>query len=122
VPYLWGLTGIGYGCQAVTPPPTGWDALFNPDKLKSNTGRISMLNDMREVIGAALIYLGFSPNSTDPSQLQAAKAILLRQKPFLAKYDSEAYEDSLTDGSLTHSELYSDSPFYGLHIIPSQYS
>jgi hypothetical protein len=36
-------------------------------------------------------------NSTNPLQLQAAKAILLRQKPFLAKYDSVAYKDSLTD-------------------------
>lgn len=97
VPYLWGTTGIGYSRKgiAMTAAPTGWDDLFNPSKLTRYKGRVSMLNDMREAIGAALIYRGFSPNSIDPAQLNAAKEVLLRQKPYIAKYDSEAYEDSL---------------------------
>jgi spermidine/putrescine transport system substrate-binding protein len=100
VPYLWGVTGLGYSRKATSMagPPTSWDDVFNPDKLKRYRGRVSMLNDMREVIGAALIYLGHSPNTTDPSALAAAKRVLLAQKPFLAKYDSEAYEDSLAAG------------------------
>jgi spermidine/putrescine-binding protein len=57
-----------------------------------------MLNDMRETIGAALIYKGYSPNSTDPRELEIAKQVLLAQKPYLAKYDSEAYKESLAAG------------------------
>jgi spermidine/putrescine-binding protein len=72
--------------------------VFNPDKLKRYKGRVSVLNDMRETIGAALIYRGFSPNTTDPRQLETAKQVLLAQKPFLAKYDSEAYKESLAAG------------------------
>lgn len=100
VPYLWGTTGIGYSRKgiAMAAVPTGWDDLFNPSKLTRHKGRISMLNDMREAIGAALIYRGFSPNSADPVELEAAKEVLLRQKPYIAKYDSEAYEDSLAAG------------------------
>ncbi len=96
VPYLWGVTGIGYSRKAVTPPPARWRDLFDPKALKKYRGRVSMLDDMRETLGGALIYLDFSPNTTDPGEIQRATEVLLRQKPFLAKYDSETYEDSLT--------------------------
>lgn len=100
VPYLWGTSGIGYRRKAVAMAgaPTGWEDLFSTSKLSRYKGRISMLNDMREVIGAALIYLGFSPNSTVSAELDQAKTVLLRQKALIAKYDSEAYEDSLAAG------------------------
>jgi spermidine/putrescine transport system substrate-binding protein len=100
VPYLWGTTGIGYSKKgtAMGGAPRGWDDLFNPARLARHKGRVSMLNDMREAIGAALIYKGYSPNSTDPNELAAAKRVLLAQKPLLAKYDSESYEDSLVAG------------------------
>lgn len=98
VPYLWGTSGLGYSRKHFREPPASWDDVFNPDKLKKYKGRVSMLNDMRETIGAALIYKGFSPNTTDPSELEAAKQALLAQKPYLAKYDSEAYKESLAAG------------------------
>lgn len=100
VPYLWGVTGLGYSKKAANAhgAPASWDDVFNPEKLKRYRGRVSMLNDMREVIGAALIYRGHSPNSTEPAHLEEARRVLLAQKPFLAKYDSEAYEDSLAAG------------------------
>jgi spermidine/putrescine transport system substrate-binding protein len=98
VPYLWGTSGLGYSRKRFPQPPAGWDDVFNPDKLKKHKGRVSMLNDMRETIGAALIYKGFSPNTTDPTQLETAKQALLAQKPYLAKYDSEAYKESLAAG------------------------
>lgn len=100
VPYLWGTSGIGYSRRAVAMAgaPTGWEDLFATGRLSRYKGRISMLNDMREAIGAALIYLGFSPNSAVPEELDQAKTVLLRQKAYIAKYDSEAYEDSLAAG------------------------
>jgi spermidine/putrescine transport system substrate-binding protein len=52
VPYLWGVTGIGCSRKAVMPPPTSWHDLFGPSTLKKYPGRISMLNDMREALGA----------------------------------------------------------------------
>jgi spermidine/putrescine-binding protein len=91
--------------------PTGWDDLFNPVKLKRHKGRVSMLNDMREAIGAALIYKGYSPNSTHPAELEAAKQVLLAQKPLLAKYDSEAYKESLAAGETTLAHGWSGELF-----------
>jgi spermidine/putrescine transport system substrate-binding protein len=98
VPYQWGITGIGYNKRQVIPPPTRWTDLFEPTRIEPYKNRISMLNDMREVIAAALVALGLSPESTDPQHLAQAQALLLEQKPFLAKYDSESFEDSLASG------------------------
>ncbi|MBI2195253.1 MAG: spermidine/putrescine ABC transporter substrate-binding protein [Planctomycetes bacterium] len=98
VPYLWGVSGIGYNRQRVQPPPSSWGDLFEPERLTPYAGRVSLLNDMREVIGAALIHLGHSPNTVDPLELEEAKNLLLKQKAFVAKYDSEGFEDSLVSG------------------------
>lgn len=100
VPYMWGTTGIGYNKKEVTEVPTSWAALFDPAKLEKYKGRISMLNDARECIGATLLYLGFSPNSTDSTELEAAKQVLLKQKEFVAKFDSESFEDSLASNEM----------------------
>jgi spermidine/putrescine transport system substrate-binding protein len=98
VPYQWGITGIGYNKSRVMPPPAGWADLFDPGRIEPHRNRISMLNDMREVIAAALVALGHSPETTDPQHLAQAQSLLLQQKPFLAKYDSESFEDSLASG------------------------
>jgi spermidine/putrescine-binding protein len=112
VPYLWGTTGLGYSRKALgAGGPASWDDVFNPEKLKKLRGRVSMLNDMREAIGAALIYRGYSPNSTDPKALEAARAVLAAQKPYLAKYDSEAYRDSLAAGEIVLAHGWSGELF-----------
>jgi spermidine/putrescine-binding protein len=100
LPYLWGTTGIGYDERYFESPPTSWAELFEQSRLERYKMRVSMLDDPRETIGAALKYLGYSVNSTDPRALEAAKAILLAQKPYLARYDSETYDDFLLSGDL----------------------
>jgi len=100
IPYLWGTTGIGYDERYLESPPTSWAELFEPARLERYKNRVSMLDDPRETIGAALTYLGYSVNSTDPRALEAAKELLLAQKPYLARYDSETYDDFLLTGDL----------------------
>lgn len=62
-----------------------WDLLFEG---KEYAGKITMLDDMYNVIGSALKYLGFSYNSDDETELRMAKEVLLRQKPRVMAYDS----------------------------------
>lgn len=100
IPYLWGTTGIGYNASKIETPPATWAELFDPARLERYRNRVSMLDDPRETIGAALKYLGYSVNSTDPNALEAAKNLLLAQKPYLARYDSETYDDFLLTGDL----------------------
>jgi spermidine/putrescine transport system substrate-binding protein len=98
IPFQWSTTGIAYNKKQVSPTPDSWAFLFDPTQAAPFKGRISLLNDPREVIGAALLYLGHPLNSTDPAHLAAAEKLLRAQKPLVAKYDSESFEDSLAAG------------------------
>jgi spermidine/putrescine transport system substrate-binding protein len=55
-------------------------------------GRITLLDDMRESIGAALKSLGYSLNTRDDSQLAAAQQVLIRWKKHIARFDNEGYK------------------------------
>ncbi|HSJ56565.1 MAG TPA: spermidine/putrescine ABC transporter substrate-binding protein, partial [Anaerolineae bacterium] len=62
VAYQWGTTGIGYDSNVFEEPPDSWSYLFDPAIAGQYAGKISMLNDPREALGAALKYLGYSLN------------------------------------------------------------
>lgn len=96
IPYLWGTVGIGYNADVVTEPPTSWEALWDPQY----SGRISMLNDEREVFGLALRTLGYSLNSVDPQAIQQAKHKLIAQKPLVKAYTSEQFDQLLVAGEV----------------------
>ncbi|MGD8518668.1 MAG: spermidine/putrescine ABC transporter substrate-binding protein [Anaerolineae bacterium] len=98
VPYQWGTTGIGYNADEFDEPPGSWAYLFDPEMAAPYAGRMSMLNDPRETIGAALKYLGYSVNSTDEAQLEEAKQLLIQQKEWVSTYDSDGFEDLLAAG------------------------
>ena len=53
VPYMWGATGIAYN-RKVAPPPASWADLWS-ERLK---GRMTMLDDPEDVLGACLKKLG----------------------------------------------------------------
>jgi spermidine/putrescine transport system substrate-binding protein len=95
VPYMRGTSGIAFNKKKVKNPPTKWADLFDPAKLAGWKGRISMLDDGRELGAAALLALGHDPNTTDRALIAAAEKLLQAQKPFLAKYDSASAEDSV---------------------------
>jgi spermidine/putrescine transport system substrate-binding protein len=88
VPYMIGTTGIAYNQKFFPTPPDSWAALFDSAQLEQFQGKVSMLDDERESIGAALVYLGKSINETDPAALQQAEELLIAQKPLLAAYNS----------------------------------
>ena len=96
VPYQWGTTGIGYNAEEFDEPPDSWAYLFDPELASQYAGRMTMLNDSRETIGAALKYLGYSVNTTDEAQLNDAKNLLIQQKPWVYSYDSDQFEDLLS--------------------------
>ncbi|HEX9785348.1 MAG TPA: spermidine/putrescine ABC transporter substrate-binding protein [Opitutaceae bacterium] len=98
VPFQWGVTGIAYNASSMSNPPTSWAEFFDLARIAPAKGRISLLNDAREVLGAALIALGKSPNTREEGEVAAAAALVAAQKPFVAKFDSESFEDSLAAG------------------------
>jgi spermidine/putrescine-binding protein len=98
VPYQWGTTGIAYKKDVFKDNvPDSWAYLFDPENAKkwAEAGGINLLNDQREVIGAALKYLGYSINDKDEAHLQQAKDLVLKIKPYVKTFNSEDYDDSL---------------------------
>ena len=77
--YQWGTTGIGVdlGVTGEDVPRT-WGLLFDADLAEQYglAGKISLLDDPRETVGAALKYLGHSLNSTSADELAAAEAVI----------------------------------------------
>jgi spermidine/putrescine-binding protein len=98
VPYQWGVAGIGYDADKVTTPPDTLAVLFDPELAEQNAGKFSLLNDSREVLGAALKYLGYSVNSTDEAELEEAKQVILAIKPYVLTFDSDTYSDLVVSG------------------------
>ena len=94
VPYMITNTGIAYLEGRVKDVVPSW-RMFGRTDLR---GRMTMFNDMRETIGAALKFLGHSINSTSAADLAEAEALLLEWKKNLAKFDNEQYKIGLASG------------------------
>jgi spermidine/putrescine transport system substrate-binding protein len=103
VPYMIVHTVIAYlGSRVKDFEPT-W-AMFDRSDLK---GRMTMLNDMRETIGAGLKFLGYSLNSRDERELAAAKEVVIRWKRNIAKYENEQYKTGVASGEFLLVQGYS---------------
>ncbi len=94
VPYMLVVSGIAYLEGRVADVVPSW-RMFGREDLR---GRVTMFNDMRETIGAALKTLGYSINSTRAAELAEAETLLLEWKKNLAKYDNEQYKIGLASG------------------------
>jgi spermidine/putrescine transport system substrate-binding protein len=94
VPYMMGASGIAVNRTQVKNYPRSW-AVFGQADLKN---RMTMLDDMREVLGAALAALGYSVNSTDTAQLAKAKALVLSWKQNIVKFDAESFAKGFAAG------------------------
>lgn len=94
VPYTISYTGIGYRKSRVPDLVESW-TMFEREDLK---GRMTLLNDMRETVSAALRFLGYSGNSTNEEELKKAKDVVLRWKKNIAKFENEQYKPGLASG------------------------
>jgi len=103
VPYMIVNTGLAYLKSKVKDFVPSW-SMFDRQDLK---GRMTMLNDMRETIGAGLKFLGYSVNSTSENELRQAKGIVLRWKKNIAKYENEQYKTGVASGEFLLVQSYS---------------
>ena len=94
VPYMMACTCLAWRADKVSNPEPSY-AMFLRDDLK---GRMTLLDDMREVLGAALRSLGFPLNSKDPAQLAQARDVVRTWKSRIAKFDNEQYKSGIASG------------------------
>ena len=94
VPYLWGLTGLGYDKTKVAGTVDSWSVLFD----EKNANQIVMLDDVRECFAVQLKRMGKSLNETDPAALAAAADALRKQKALVKAFDSDNFAEKLESG------------------------
>ena len=105
VPYTVTYTGFMYDKSKI---PEGvdvesWKILENP----AMKGRVTLLDDIREVIGGGLMALGYSINSTNPAEIDAAVAEALKWRHNARKFDAESYKTEVAAGSIWIGHGYS---------------
>jgi spermidine/putrescine transport system substrate-binding protein len=110
VPYMWNATGIAYN-SAQTAAPRGWTDLWSAGL----RGRLTMLDDPEDVIGACLQKLGYPFGSIDDRQLQAAKAAAIAQKQLLRAYLNAEVRDQLVSGDVLAAQLWSTTAAQAIH-------
>ena len=76
MPYFWGSVGIGYR-KSKLGTVDSWKVLLDSDEY---SGRMALMADTRFVMGVALLYLGYSANTINPDEINAARDLLIKAK------------------------------------------
>jgi spermidine/putrescine transport system substrate-binding protein len=97
VPYTWLVLGIGYRKSKVNPAPDSWKVLFDSDQYKGRIAVLSEAGDMFRLYGK---YMGKSVNALTPADIKTIEAMMIKQKPYIAKFHSDDGQDMLAKGEV----------------------
>jgi spermidine/putrescine transport system substrate-binding protein len=114
VPYATSITLIGYNREKLRElglPTDTWALIFEPRYLERIKGKVTVLNSQRELLGAAMRYLGHSVQERDPARWAEAKAVILRAKPYWAAFSNSTYIKDLAIGNIWVAHGYSNDMF-----------
>ena len=106
VPYYFGAAGIAVNkTKTAVPYRRDWSIFADPQF----KGHATMMDDMREVLGDALAYLGHSVNTLDDDALRAAAHLVSESwKPNLVKFDAEGFGKSFASGDFWLCQGYAE--------------
>jgi spermidine/putrescine transport system substrate-binding protein len=102
VPWQWGTTGFAYRKDKIKTPPESWAVFLD----KQYKGKMTQMDDERDVIGSWLRYRGHSLNSTNPQELAAAKTDAVAAKKNLKAYISAPVKGQLISGDVWIAQLW----------------
>ena len=102
MPWMWGVTGFAYRRDKIPDPPPSWEIFLD----RHYRGKMTQMDDGRDVLGAWLRYRGHSLNSTDPAQLEAAKLDAIEAKKNLKAYISAPVKGQLISGDVWVAQLW----------------
>jgi spermidine/putrescine transport system substrate-binding protein len=85
MPYMWWTTGFCWDGDKIKDDLTSWESLWN----QAYTGKLAMLDDVREVFAVAAFRLGLDPNTRDDADLDKMADLLEQQKPLVRTYTTD---------------------------------
>lgn len=101
VAYQWGTVGLAVDVDVVGEgSDASWALLFDPTVIAEYPSGVSLLDDPRQTIGAALKYLGYSLNSTSEEELQEAADVIAHAKEYVASFGSDFNDGELVAGEV----------------------
>lgn len=103
LPYAWGAAGIAVNRELFKDEVKGWKDIFQNKEL---SGKLSLLDDVREVTAAALKMHGYSVNTVKKEELKQAQAALIAVKPRVKMFRSDAL-DALLKKEVAVAQVYS---------------
>ncbi len=108
IPYCWGTVGILYNKTMVDEPITRWAQLWD-EKYADN---ILMQDSVRDAFMVAEKLSGNSMNTLDAEELEAAKNMLIKQKPLVQAYVVDQVRDKMIGGEAAIGVIYSGEAIY----------
>lgn len=103
VPYMISYNVIAARTDKIPDAKPTWASFARTDLKK----RVTLLDDMRESLGAGLKSIGFSLNTRDEKELAAARDVLIGWKKNIAKFDNEGYKSGIDSGEFHLVQGYS---------------
>jgi putrescine transport system substrate-binding protein len=113
VNYMWGTTGIGLNLRKVrerlgTQPLNTWDVVLKPElATRLKDCGIQVLDAPEDVLPNVLNFLGLSPDSKKPEDLQRAGDAMFRVRGVVQKFHSSEYINALANGDICMAVGYS---------------
>jgi spermidine/putrescine-binding protein len=108
IPYCFGTVGILYNKTMVDEPIDSWEVLWD----EKYTDNILMRDSVRDAFMVALKKLGYSMNSTDKAELEAARDELIEQKPIVQAYVVDQVRDKMIGDEAAIGVIYSGEAIY----------
>jgi spermidine/putrescine transport system substrate-binding protein len=98
VPWLSGMTGIGYNPKKTGRELTSINDIFDP-KFK---GQVTMLTEMRDTIGLVMLGMGKDPVKADKADVAAAAAKIKKARTSgqIRKFTGNDYAEDLASGNI----------------------
>lgn len=108
IPYCWGTVGILYNKTMVNEPIDSWSSLWDP----AYSGNILMQDSVRDAFMVSLKFNGFSMNTTEEAELEAATKSLIDQKELVQAYVVDQVRDKMIGGEAALGVIYSGEAIY----------
>ena len=106
IPYIWGATAIGVNTDEVDAKTlTQWADLWKPQYKQS----LLLTDDAREVFQMALRKLGYSGNTQDPKQIEAAYEELKKLMPNVLAFNSDNPGNPFMEGEVNVGMIWNGS-------------
>ena len=108
VPYCFGTVGILYNKTMVSGPIDSWSVLWD----EQYADNILMQDSVRDAFMVALKLNGYSMNTLDETELQAAKNSLIEQKPLVQAYVIDQVRNKMIGDEAAIGVIYSGEAIY----------